>query len=234
MPALLAAVAVALGVVAQSATGFGFSVVCAPFLIAAYRVPTGVQLTLALSVIVNLTLLAREHRRIDYRAVALLLVPAVVAAVPVGYVVRHSRTGPLMVVAGLICLAGVVVLARGRELRVLSGRAGTAVVGAVSGGMNATAGMSGPPVVLYAVNARWPVDRARPTLQLFFLALNVITLASLGGPDRLPVPIVAGFAAGVLAGALLAGRLPEAAVRQATLVLAGAGSILAIARGFSA
>ena len=39
-PALLAAVAVAAGVTAQAVTGFGFSLVCAPFLIAAYRAPT--------------------------------------------------------------------------------------------------------------------------------------------------------------------------------------------------
>ncbi|MGH8972393.1 MAG: sulfite exporter TauE/SafE family protein [Acidimicrobiia bacterium] len=234
MTALLAAVAVAVGAVVQWATGFGFSLVCAPFLIAAYKAPTGVQLNLVLSVVVNLALLTREHRRIDYRAVGLLLVPAMVAAVPAAYVVRHARTGPLTVVAGLICLAGVVALARGRELRGLAGRSGTAVVGVVSGGMNAAAGISGPPVVLYAVNARWPVDRARPTLQLFFLGLNVVTLASLGVPDRLPLPIVAGFAAGVLGGAALAGRLPEAAVRPATLALAGAGSVLAVVRGLTA
>jgi uncharacterized membrane protein YfcA len=233
VPALLAAVAVAFGVVVQWATGFGFSLVCAPFLIAAYKAPSGVRLTLVLSMIVNLALLAREHRGIDYRAVVLLLLPAMLVAVPVAYVVRHSRTGPLTVVAGLICLAGVVALARGRELRGLAGRSGTAVVGAVSGGMNAVAGMSGPAAVLYALNARWPVDRARPTLQLYFLGLNVVTLVSVGGPDRLPVPIVVGFVAGVLGGAALAGRLPEAAVRPATLALAGVGSIIAVARGLT-
>lgn len=47
----------------QFATGFGFSLVAAPLLIAAYRAPTGVQLTIVLSV--NLALLAREHRGID-------------------------------------------------------------------------------------------------------------------------------------------------------------------------
>ena len=233
MPALLAAVAVAFGVVAQWATGFGFSLVCAPFLIATYRAPTGVQLTVALSMVVNVALLSREHDRIDYRAVGFLFVPAMTAAVAVGFLVRHFPTGPLTVIAGVMCLAGVIVLARGRELRSLSGRAGTAVVGVVSGGMNATAGLSGPAAVVYAVNARWPLDRSRPTLQLYFLAVNVVTLASLGWPDRLPLPIVAGFAIGVLSGALLAHRLPEAAVRPATLILAAAGSLLAIARGLT-
>jgi hypothetical protein len=233
VPALLAVVAVALGALAQFATGFGFSLVSAPFLVAAYRAPTGVQVNLVLSVLINLLMLAREHRHVDVRAAGLLLVPAMVATVPVGYVVRHSRPGPLTVIAGVICLAGVAALASGRQFRGMSGRAGTLVVGAVSGGMNATAGMSGPPAVLFAVNARWPVERARPTLQVFFLGLNMVTLAALGWPDRLPVGVVAGFAAGVLAGALLVGRLPEAAVRPATLALAAVGSVLAIVRGLT-
>ncbi len=234
VPALLAGVAVALGAVAQFATGFGFSLVCAPFLIAAYRAPTGVQLNMVLSVVINVALLAREHRGIDFRAAGLLLVPAMVATVPVGYVVRHSRPGPLTVVAGLICLTGVAALARGREFRSVTGRAGTVAVGAVSGGMNVTAGISGPPVVWFAVNAGWPSERARPTIQLFFLGLNLVTLATLGWPARLPLGIVAALAAGVVAGVLLAGRLPAAAVRPATLALAATGSVLAIARGLTA
>jgi hypothetical protein len=42
-----------------------------------------------------------------------------------------------------------------------------------------------------------------------------------------------GFAVGVLAGALLAGRLPEAVVRPATPALAAVGSVLAIVRGLT-
>ena len=231
MTALMATVAVALGAVVQFATGFGFSLVSAPFLIAAYRAPTGVQLNLVLSVVVNLALLAREHRGIDFRAAGSLLVPAMVATIPVGYAVRHSHPGPLTVLAGVICLAGVGALASGRQFRRVSSRAGTVVVGAVSGGMNATASISGPPVVLFAVNAGWPLNRARPTMQVFFLGLNMVTLAALGWPDRFPLGVVTAFAAGVLAGALLAGRLPETFVRPATLALAGVGSVLAIVRG---
>jgi hypothetical protein len=232
--ALLAALAVGLGVVAQFATGFGFSVVCAPFLIAAYRAPNGIQLILVLSMVVNLAMLTREHRGIDLRAAGLLLVPAMTVAVPVAIAVRNSRSGPLTVVAGVICLAGVATLASGRRFGGVSGRAGTVAVGAISGGMNAIAGMSGPPVALFAVNARWPVERARPTMQVFFLGLNVVTLAALGWPDRLPFGVVAAFAVGVVAGALLAGRLPAIVVRAATLALAGVGSVLAIVRGLTA
>jgi hypothetical protein len=231
--ALLAAVAVALGAVTQTATGFGFSLVSAPFLIAAYRAPTGVQITVLLSLLVNLAVLGREHRRTDVRAAGLLILPAVAVAVPLGYLVRQSPPGPATVVAGLVCLAAVTALAAGQRFHGLDTPAGRLAVGAVSGGMNATAGMSGPPVALFAAHARWPLAMARPTMQLVFLSINLTTIVGLGWPDRLPLGVLAGFAAGISAGAVVVGRLPEAIVRPATLAVAGVGSVLAIARGLS-
>jgi hypothetical protein len=228
---LLAAVAVAAGVAAQALTGFGFSLVSAPFLVAAYRAPTGVQLNLVLALAVNLAVLVREHRHVDRRAAGLLLAPALVAVLPAAYAARRVSSGPLTVAAGGVCLLAVATLARGSRFRRGSGRTGTAVAGFVSGAMNVVAGISGPPVVLFALGARWPPERARPTLQLFFLGLNLVTLASIGWPDRFPPVLAVGFAAGVLAVAGLGGRPSTAAVRTATLAMAAVGSVLAILRG---
>ena len=233
MASLLAALAVAAGVAAQAVTGFGFSLVSAPFLIAAYRAPAGVQLNLVLSAAVNVAVLARERRHADRRAAALLLAPALVAVVPAAYVVRRVSRGPLTVAAGAVCLAAVAALASGRRFRRGSGPAGIAATGLVSGAMNVVAGISGPPVVLFALNAAWPPSRLRPTMQLFFLGLNVLTLASLGLPHRLPPALLLGFAGGLLAARLVGHRPSPEAVRRGTLLLAGLGSAVAIARGLA-
>jgi uncharacterized membrane protein YfcA len=97
--------------------------------------------------------------------------------------------------------------------------------------MNVVSGMSGPPVVLYAVNAGWPPDRARPTLQLYFLGLNSTALAVLGWPARLPLTVLPGVAVGLLLGAVLARRPSDGLVRWVTLIIAGVGSLLAVGRG---
>ena len=230
----MAAVAVAVGVAAQALTGFGFSLVSAPFLVAAYRAPTGVQLNLVLSLAVNLAVLAREHRHVDRRAAGLLMGPALVAVLPAAYAARRVSSGFLTVAAGVVCLLAVVVLARGRALRRGRGRAGTAVVGFVSGAMNVLAGISGPPVVLFALGAGWPAQRARPTMQLFFLGLNVVTIVSLGRPDRFPPGLAVGFAGGVLGAARFGGRPSTVSLRRATLTIAAVGSTLAIVRGLTA
>lgn len=228
---LLAAVAVAAGVAAQALTGFGFSLVGAPFLVAAYQAPTGVQLNLVLSMAVNLAVLAREHRHADGRAAGLLLVPAFVAVIPAAFVARRVSQGSLTVTAGVFCLLAVAVLARGSELRRGRGPAGTAAAGLVSGVMNVVAGISGPAVVLFALGARWPAERARPTMQLFFLGLNIVTILSLGWPDRFPAGLAVGFAAGVLGAARFGRRLSPPSLRTATLAIAAVGGALAIVRG---
>jgi uncharacterized membrane protein YfcA len=230
---VVAAVAVLVGAVAQAVTGFGFSLVSAPFLVAAYGAPDGVQLNLVLSSGLNVLLVAYGWRHLERRAVVRLLVPAAVATVAVGALVRGSRSDGLTVLAGVLCLLGVAAVARGRTLHRLTGRTGTLAVGGVSGAINVVAGIGGPPVVLFGTTAGWPPEVARPTLQTFFLGINVIALATLGLPDRLPWAVVAGGAIGLLLGRAAARRLSADQVRTWVLLIAAAGSLLAVVRGLA-
>ncbi|MDP9071539.1 MAG: sulfite exporter TauE/SafE family protein, partial [Actinomycetota bacterium] len=99
-----------------------------------------------------------------------------------------------------------------------------------SGAMNVVAGIGGPAAALYALNAGWPPEATRATLQAYFLALNVVALASLGLPS-LGLGQAVGLVVGWLAGTVLARRLPQQAAMGATLALAGGGGAIAVARG---
>ncbi len=230
---VVAALAVLVGSVAQAVTGFGFSLVCAPFLVAAYGAPEGVQMNMVVSLVLNLILLATGWRRVDRGSAIGLLVPALVATAGLGVLVRGSSTDALTVLAGALCLLGVVVVARGRTFHRLTGKVGTTVVGALAGAMNVVAGIGGPPVVLFGATAGWPPEVARPTLQAFFFGINVVALATLGLPDDLPLLLVAGMAVGLAIGHPLSRRLHPDQVRLAVLLIAGTGSVLAIVRGLT-
>jgi uncharacterized membrane protein YfcA len=229
----VAALAVLFGAVAQAVTGFGFSLVSAPFLVAAYGAPAGVQLNLVLSIGLNLVLLVGGRRHLDARAAGRLLGPAVVATLLVGSLIRGSRDDRLTVAAGLLCLAGVVAVWRGRTLRRITGTAGTIVVGALSGAINVTAGIGGPPVVLFGTTAGWPPAVARPTLQAYFLGINVVAAATLGLPHRVPAPVVAAGVGGLLLGRVVVQRLHPRHVRGLVLLVAAGGSLLAVVRGMA-
>jgi uncharacterized membrane protein YfcA len=227
---LLAALAVALGAVVQAITGVGFGLVCSPFLVAVFGAGEGVRVANLLAILVNAGVLSREHRRVDLRGALLLLVPAVVATPLFALVVRRIDPEVASVVAGVATLLAAGLLAAGLRARRLRGVGGAVAAGVTSAAMNIVSGIGAPTVAMFAQNAGWSMTKTRATLQVYFLCLNVVTLASLGLP-RLPIVLVVALAAGFAVGALLVRRVPEAVASRAMLVLAVLGGLAAIVQG---
>jgi uncharacterized membrane protein YfcA len=229
----LAALSVLFGSIASVVAGFGFALVCSPFLVAAYGAPEGVQINLLVSGILSILLLASGWEHLDRPSAVRLLVPATVASVALGLPLRGSDTDALAAVAGGLCLLGVAVVAFGRPLHRVTTRVGTALVGAISGAMNVVAGISGPPVVMFGAMIGWSPPVARTTLQAYFLGINVVALATLGLPHHLPALVVGAMLVGLVVGRTVAARLPADGVRSAGLLLAAVGSLLALVRGLT-
>ncbi len=233
---LLVAAAVLVGALAQSVSGIGFSLVCGPVLVGALGAHEGVRLGVVLSLLVNVGLLARHHRELDRRGALLLLAPAAVATPLAAVVVRALPDRPAQAAAGGVVVLGTVLLAAGVRWRAARGAAGAVGVGVVSAVTNVVAGVAGPPVALWADNAGWSTGTTRATLQAYFLGLNVITFASLGAPGTgagLLVAAAAALGVGLLLGAPLSARVPEATARRATLALAAAGGLVVLVRAVS-
>jgi uncharacterized membrane protein YfcA len=222
----LAAVAVAAGAVVQAITGLGFSLVCAPFLIALAGSRDGVRLNLILSATINLAYLLPERTTARVPDVVRLLIPAMVTTVATAYVVHRIDEDPLAVAAGVITVAAALALLVGIKVR----QPHVVLAGGLSGITNTIAGIGGPAIAVYAVGAGWPGIVRRPTFQLYFLGLNIVGLVALG--FRWP-PALLWIALGIgwLLGRLLSGRVSEEAARTATLAVAVAGGAVAVARG---
>jgi uncharacterized membrane protein YfcA len=229
----LVATAVLLGALAQSVSGIGFSLVCGPFLVVALGPADGVRLGVALSLALNLVLLVRHRSTVEVRSALLLLVPAALATPLIARLLRAAPVRLAEALAGAAALVGAVALAAGLRWRAAQGRVGAVGASVLSAGMNVAAAIGGPAVALYAANAGWPAEAARSTLQLYFLALNLVALAALGLPEVSPSLLAACAAAlvvGLVAGAPLARRVPEATARRTTLALAGAGGLVVLVR----
>jgi uncharacterized membrane protein YfcA len=223
-----AAIAVAAGAVAQAVSGFGFSLVCAPFLIATLGRTQGVRLNLLLSVVLNVALLLGD-RRARWPVVVTLLVPAAIATPLFAWAFDGVSGRALAIAAGGLTIASAVALGAGLRLRHAGGRIGALVTGVVSAFMNTLAGIGGPPVAMFAVNAEWPEVWVRPTLQAYFLGLNLVALATLGLPKAAVSPWI-GLAFGWALGRVALARLPQRATRPAILAVAALGGLLAITR----
>ena len=207
---------------------------CAPILIAVLGAREGVRTALVLSTLLNVALLARTHRDVLLARGALLLVPAVGATPFLAWGAERIDATVLTVVAGVLTVLSAAALWSGLRWARGASSAWAVVAGVVSAAMNVVGSIGGPALALYSVNAGWPPARARSTLQVIFLASNVVALVSLG----LPASRDGGRWAGLF-GALVVGwvvglrlhrRVPEAGARVATLLVAAVGGGVAVVR----
>lgn len=232
----LVVVAVAAGALAQSVSGIGFTLVSGPLLVGVLGPADGVRLSVLLSLVVNVVVLARTWRRASLSDAALLLVPAALATPLLARLLRTAPERAAEALAGAATVVGAGLLAAGLRWRAVEGRAGAVAAGVTSAAMNVVAGVGGPAVALYAANAGWPAAAMRSTGQVYFLVLNVVAALSLGLPDvggPLVAACVAALAVGLLAGGPVALRVDETAARRVTLSLAGAGGLVVLVRALA-
>jgi uncharacterized membrane protein YfcA len=233
------AAAVALGAGTQRITGLGFALVSAPFLVLLLGPFAGVLVVNVLGVAASVLVLAQVRRDVDVRRGLLLSAPALAAVLPGAWVARHTAPAVLQVLVGgsvVVALLALLVIGRrsGTRPEVAAGPGPAVLAGAASGFMNATAGVGGPALTVYAVATGWPQRAFAATAQLCFTVIGSATVAAKGLPS-LPVAswavAAAALGVGLLAGTALSARVRPAAARAAALALALVGSVATVVDG---
>lgn len=233
------AVAVALGAVAQRISGIGITLVGAPALAIAFGPVTAVPLTNSLGLVLNLSILATTYRHLDWRRAVLMAAASAVVIVPVARGLRGVDGDRLQIVIGAVVLAAIALILclRSGAVSAPDTPVTRIAAGATAGALGAAAGLSGPPLALYAAGTRWRGPTFVPTVQGISVVINVIAVAS---APRIELPPVAwltvGLAllGGLLAGTLLAPYVGSRQVENAALLLSAVGAVLAMATGLAA
>ncbi|WP_406458298.1 sulfite exporter TauE/SafE family protein [Streptomyces sp. NBC_01622] len=230
---LLAAI-VLLGSSVQWLTGMGFALVAVPALVLLLGPTQGVVLANCVAGAISVVGLAGGWRQVRARAMVPLCAAAV-CTVPAGAWMTRQLPPPvlLLVMGGLVTVAVLVVM-RGARVPALRGTKGAVAAGAAGGFMNAAAGVGGPPISLYAVNAGWTVREFVPNAQFYGVVVNAFSVAANGVPSlsgaRWGAVVVAMVVGGVI-GRGLAGRIPERGARVLVLSLALGGGVTAVGKG---
>ena len=183
----------------------------------------------------NVVMLVHERHGIRWRDALRLFIPAAVAIPIVGLIVNQLPTATLSIINGVTILAGTALLATGARAHSLKGKRGAVLAGATSGALNVATSVGGPPAAMYAVNADWPAASYRPTLQAYFLGINVLSFAVRGIPHLehrgLLIELLIATAIGWLIGQRIAKRVDDRAVRILLLSIAAVGGLVALIRG---
>ena len=226
--------AVFAGAATQRVTGLGFALVAAPFLVLVLGPFEGVLLSNLLGLTVSVVVLAVTWRHVDSRRVALLAAPALLA-VPVGAWVARSLPGPqLLVAVGGLVLVGLVAVLCSQRARVFRGTGGALSAGAMSGFMNASAGVGGPAVTLYALSTDWRHPTFIPSVQCYFALVSAGSLATKGLPS-LPgaslAMVLLALALGLAAGEVLTRWVSSDQARSAVAGVALLGATGTVVKG---
>lgn len=230
---LLAAI-VLLGSSVQWLTGMGFALVAVPALVLLLGPSQGVVLANCAAGAISVVGLAGGWRQVRARAMVPLCAAAV-CTVPAGaWMTRQLPPPVLLLVMGGLVTAAVLLVMRGARVAALRGTKGAVAAGAAGGFMNAAAGVGGPPISLYAVNAGWTVREFVPNAQFYGVVVNAFSVAANGVPSLSGARWVAVAVAMVVGGVIgrgLAGRIAEPRARGLVLALALAGGVTAVGKG---
>ncbi|MGW7523225.1 sulfite exporter TauE/SafE family protein [Streptomyces sp. NPDC054783] len=230
---LLAAI-VLLGGCVQWLTGMGFALVAVPALVLLLGPADGVVLANCAAGAISVVGLAGGWRRVRPAAMVPLCAAAA-CTVPAGaWTTRQLPRPALLLVMGALVTTAVLLVMRGARVPALRGGKGAVTAGALGGFMNAAAGVGGPPVSLYALNAGWTVREFVPNAQFYGVAVNAFSIAANGTPRLTATQVavvVAAMTLGALIGHAVAARVPEHRARHLVLLLALAGGGTAMGKG---
>jgi uncharacterized membrane protein YfcA len=225
---------VLLGASVQWLTGMGFALVAVPALVLLLGPSDGVALANCAAGVICLVGLTSGWQLVRLKVMVPLIL-AFACTVPLGtWFSNHLPESALLITMGALVTAAVLVIMRGVRVPALSGLKGALGAGAAGGFMNASAGLGGPPVSLYAVNAGWTIREFVPNALFYGVVVNVFSVATNGVPHLNGGTWVAAFTgltAGAVIGRALTGRVPEHRARLLVLLLALLGGISTLVKG---
>lgn len=238
-PALLGAAAVFLAGLTYGLTGFGFALVATPILAVLLSPRTAVPAVLLMSMANGLLLLMATWRDVQPRRI-LPLALAGIAATPAGaYFLAWGSPQVLKWFIGAVITLFALAFLFGFQRPVRQEGPASVPVGLVSGFLNGSTGMSGPPVILFFTNQGLEQRAFRANLVAYFMALNVVTLPlyAYHGLITRQVGLYAlaalpALALGTWAGLRLTGRVNPRLFRIITLLLVLMAGISSILSGF--
>ena len=219
----------------QTAAGFGGALVAAPLLILALPVKDVVVVTALIGAANTALVTAQTWQHIPRATVRTLLLGSF-AGMPLGLLVLlFAPADALRLAVGVASLVMAIALAAGLRLGARGTRMELAI-GAVSGVLQTSTSMNGPPVVIYLQDQRLAPPQFRGGMAAFLLVTNCVSLvlfAATGvvsgralalGAAAMPVVLIGNYA-----GARLTGKLSPEGFRTLVLALLAAASLTVIA-----
>jgi len=183
-PRIIAAiVATAIAGVMRGYSGFGTAILLAPTYALLWGPRAGVPVMLLMELVASAQLLPRSVRAADHRVVLSLGIAAAITTPLGAWVLLTADPLVLRRAIGAMVLCFGLLLMSGWRYHGMRPWPLNVAIGAISGLMKGSTGMSGPPVILYLLAGKEAARQHRDNLILFFGIIGIVAVVPpiLGG-----------------------------------------------------
>ncbi|MDP8240479.1 MAG: sulfite exporter TauE/SafE family protein [Candidatus Hatepunaea meridiana] len=227
-----------IGGLTQGLLGFGFGLVAIPILIIILPPVVVVPTVMLITTLLAIVILCEARKSLELKRI-LPLMAAGVAGLPLGaYILKNMDVNYLKVFIGLVIIVFSFALLLGYKRKVKNEKLGFAPIGFLSGLLNTSTGLSGPPVILFFSNQGIGKESFRANMVAYFTVLNIVAvpiyiLNDLINPTviRYSFIFVLPMMIGAILGIKLAHRINENLFRRIALVIVSIGGLVTIISG---
>jgi len=219
----------------QGITSFGFSLIGLPLLGFLLPLKIIVPILVIYSLVLNTIILYHIKEFIDFKKISILVTVGIIGT-PFGvYLLKISDESTLKLLIGVIITIAAIANFYGYKMKVKNEKLSYIPVGLVSGLLNGSVSLGGPPIVLFLTNQDVEKQVFRANLTLYFWILNIITIPTqfLGGlitseVIKYTIYLSPGLIVGTLLGIRLGNKLDENLFKKLTLILILCMGVLSI------
>ena len=210
----------------QGLTSFGLSIVAIPLLIRIFPLQEVVPTIVVLALLTNILILTSARKEIQFKKFVPLVFMGILF-LPLGaYSLRYLNPDYLKLCFGILITVFSLLLILKKTFPIKHEKIGFIITGSLSGFLNGSLSLSGPPVVLFLSNQGIDKGTFRANITLYFLILNVIAIIvflATGLLNRVVgeriLYLAPALVAGVLAGIKISKGLGDESFRKVVLIL---------------
>lgn len=210
----------------QGTVGFGFALVAVPLLTLILPMEVVVPLVVSYCLITNIMIVINARKSVRINRISLMILSGI-AGIPIGvYILRSLDSNILMIIIGILICVTSLFMAKGYKVRFKRVNLSYIITGLISGVLNGSLSMSGPPIVLFLSNEGYDKNEFRANLTMYATITNIITIivfAMNGMYTKDMIEILGGNVVALLIGSLIgvfvASKIKEKYFSKLVLIL---------------
>lgn len=159
----------------QGSIGFGFALIAVPLLSLLLPLDTIVPVVVISSLIINIIIVLNSTQYLKINQINIMIIFGILG-IPLGiYGLKNINPEILKRLIGIIITVTSIIIFKGIKIKFKNIKLSYGIAGFISGVLNGSLSMSGPPIVLFFSNEGFDKNELRANIALYGIITNIIT-----------------------------------------------------------